>query len=158
MLQLSQILKVFCTTVLIPPEPWLDLIENEKITGADRAGLRHNFVMLPDTREKPVSKYEQIYAIVRQIPYGQVATYGQVAELANLPQQARLVGYALYQIAPSDDVPWQRVVNAKGEISHSIHREGDDYLQRSLLEQEGVLFSPEGKIDLREYRWCPTVE
>lgn len=103
-----------------------------------------------------MSTYEDIYAIVRQIPNGKVATYGQVAELANLYGKARLVGYALYQVdMRSSDIPWHRVINAKGEISHSPLRYGNDYLQRSLLEQEGIKFSPEGKINLREYLWRP---
>ncbi len=101
------------------------------------------------------STYAAIYAVVRQIPPGKVATYGQVAELANLAGQARLVGYALYQVAPQSDVPWHRVINAKGEISYSPFRSGADYLQRSLLEQEGIPFNEAGKIDLRTYRWRP---
>jgi methylated-DNA-protein-cysteine methyltransferase-like protein len=105
-----------------------------------------------------MSTYEDIYAIVRQIPKGKVATYGQVAELANLYGKARLVGYALYRVdMRSSDIPWHRVINAKGEISHSPLRHGNDYLQRSLLEQEGIKFSPEGKIKLREYLWQPRV-
>jgi methylated-DNA-protein-cysteine methyltransferase related protein len=103
-----------------------------------------------------VSAYEAIYEVVRQIPFGKVATYGQVAELANLPRRARLVGYALYRVDMShSDVPWHRVINAKGEISQSPFRQGSDDVQRSLLEQENVLFSAQGKIDLRTYQWCP---
>jgi methylated-DNA-protein-cysteine methyltransferase related protein len=103
-----------------------------------------------------MSTYDEIYRIVRQIPEGQVATYGQVAELANLYGKARLVGYALYRVdMRSLDIPWHRVVNAKGEISHSPLRHGTDSLQRSLLEQEGIKFSSEGKINLREYLWRP---
>jgi methylated-DNA-protein-cysteine methyltransferase related protein len=103
-----------------------------------------------------MSTYSRIYDIVRQIPQGYVATYGQIADLANLAGKARLVGYALYQIdVSSSDVPWHRVVNAKGHISYSPLRRGADYLQRSLLEQEGINFTPEGKIDLRQYRWKP---
>jgi methylated-DNA-protein-cysteine methyltransferase related protein len=100
--------------------------------------------------------YQRIYAVVRQIPLGQVATYGQVAELAGLIGKPRLVGYALYRIAPEqDDIPWQRVVNAKGEVSHSALRHGSDYLQQALLEAEGVEFNAQGKLDLGRYRWRP---
>ncbi|WP_139253695.1 MGMT family protein [Hydrococcus rivularis] len=103
-----------------------------------------------------MSAYDKIYAIVQQISYGRVATYGQVAELAGLYGQARLVGYALYQINTSaSEIPWHRVINAKGEISYSSLRRGDDYLQRSLLEDEGIEFSQDGKIDLRRYQWQP---
>lgn len=100
-----------------------------------------------------MSSYEAIYTIVQQIPYGQVATYGQVAELANLPGRARLVGYALFRVAPEADIPWHRVINAKGEISESPVRYGSDYLQRSLLEAEGIQFNAQGRINLRAYRW-----
>lgn len=100
-----------------------------------------------------MSAYETIYAVVRKIPYGQVATYGQVADLANLPGRARLVGYALFRVAPDAEIPWHRVINARGEISASPVRYGSDHLQRSLLEAEGVQFDRNGKINLRQYRW-----
>ncbi|MFQ4135547.1 MGMT family protein [Nodosilinea sp. PGN35] len=100
--------------------------------------------------------YERIYAIVRQIPRGQVATYGQVAELAGLVGKPRLVGYALYRVDMAhDDVPWQRVINARGEVSESPRRNGTDYLQRAILEDEGIEFNSRGRIDLGRYKWCP---
>lgn len=99
--------------------------------------------------------YELIYAVVRQIPYGQVATYGQVAELAGLIGKPRLVGYALYRVTEADEIPWHRVINAKGEVSTSPHRNGSDYLQRSLLEDEGIAFNAAGKVQLSTYRWQP---
>jgi methylated-DNA-protein-cysteine methyltransferase-like protein len=106
-----------------------------------------------------LSSYDAIYAVVRQIPFGKVATYGQIAELANLPRRARMVGYALYRVdTVGATVPWHRVVNAKGEISQSPFRNGSDDLQRSLLEQEGVVFNAAGQINLRHYRWCPEPE
>lgn len=102
-----------------------------------------------------MSAYHLIYAVVQQIPLGKVATYGQIAALAGMPGQARLVGYALYRVAASAAVPWQRVVNAKGEISQSPFRYGNDHLQRSLLEQEGIQFDAAGRINLRDYLWQP---
>ncbi|MBD2114636.1 MULTISPECIES: MGMT family protein [Cyanophyceae] len=100
--------------------------------------------------------YERIYAVVRQIPPGQVATYGQVAELAGLIGKPRLVGYALYRVdMTTDDVPWQRVINAKGEVSESPLRHGSDYLQRAMLEDEGIEFDHRGRIDLGKYKWRP---
>ncbi len=100
--------------------------------------------------------YERIYEIVRKIPCGQVSTYGQIAELSNLAGKARVVGYALFRVDPQiSDIPWHRVINAKGEISRSPFRNGGDYLQQSLLEQEGIKFSPEGKIKLGDYLWRP---
>ncbi|MEM6252225.1 MAG: MGMT family protein [Cyanobacteria bacterium P01_D01_bin.156] len=103
------------------------------------------------------NSYERIYAVVRQIPAGTVATYGQVAELAGLIGKPRVVGYALYKVAPDDDIPWQRVINAKGEISTSAFRDGSDDLQRILLEEEGIKFE-KNKIDLTKYRWQPPQE
>ena len=108
--------------------------------------------------DKPTT-YDRIYEIVRQIPRGLVATYGQIAELSNLAGKARVVGYALYRVdMKTSDIPWQRVVNAKGEVSLSPLRYGTDYLQRSLLESEGISFSDAGKIDLRKYLWQPNKE
>lgn len=99
-------------------------------------------------------RYERIYAIVSQIPYGQVATYGQVAELAGLPGHARLVGYALYRVAlPDRSIPWHRVINAQGKVSESPQRNGSDRLQRELLEDEGIIFSADQRIDLKQYAW-----
>jgi methylated-DNA-protein-cysteine methyltransferase related protein len=99
--------------------------------------------------------YDRIYDVVRQIPYGKVATYGQIAQLAGYGRGARLVGYALFRVELDQDVPWQRVVNAKGEISESPFRQGGDYLQRALLEAEGVEFSKTDRINLRQYQWQP---
>ncbi|MEL6246864.1 MAG: MGMT family protein [Cyanobacteria bacterium J06627_15] len=103
---------------------------------------------------KKSSTYERIYQVVRLIPSGKVATYGQIAELAGLFGKPRVVGYALYRVAPGDDVPWQRVINAKGEISTSAFRDGNDDLQRVLLEEEGIAFK-QNKVDFGQYRWHP---
>ena len=97
-------------------------------------------------------------SVVRHIPYGQVATYGQVAELAGLIGKPRVVGYALYRVTDGDEIPWHRVVNAKGEVSHSVHRNGNDYLQQSLLADEGIEFNAKGKLDLTKYRWVADSE
>ncbi len=96
--------------------------------------------------------HQRIRSVVRRIPRGRVATYGQVAELAGLPRQARLVGYVLH--ASEGTLPWQRVINARGEISLQGH-DGADQLQRQLLEQEGVAFGADGRVDLERYRWRP---
>ncbi len=100
-----------------------------------------------------MSQYDLIYATVKLIPVGKVATYGQIADLAGLYGKARLVGYALFRVDIEDDVPWHRVINAKGEISYSFQRQGGDYLQKVLLEEEGIEFKKNGKIDLNKYRW-----
>lgn len=103
----------------------------------------------------PLTRYQRIYQVVQQVPYGKVATYGQIAELAGLFGQARQVGWALYRLAPSSEVPWHRVVNAKGQVSRSIFRNGADEVQRELLEREGIPFSETGQIDLQADLWHP---
>lgn len=103
----------------------------------------------------PPTNYSKIYAAIRRIPFRKVATYGQIAAVAGLPRQARLVGYALFHGEVEDDLPWHRVVNAKGEISYSPARQQADHLQRVLLEAEGVIFNGQGKLDLKRYRWQP---
>ncbi|MGF1587911.1 MAG: MGMT family protein [Pleurocapsa sp.] len=104
-----------------------------------------------------MSQYNHIYAVVRKIPLGKVATYGQIADLAGLYGKARLVGYALFRVDIEANIPWQRVINAKGEISYSLQRQGGDHLQKVLLEDEGIKFKSNGKIDLNQYRWQPMV-
>ena len=110
-----------------------------------------------DQKNQP-SKYQVIYDVVRKIPVGKVLTYGQVAELAGLYGKARLAGYALFRVGLESDIPWQRVVNAKGEISYSEARCGGDYLQKTLLEQEGIEFKLNNCIDLKKYRWQPPLD
>lgn len=97
---------------------------------------------------------EKIYAVVRRIPPGRVATYGQVAALAGLPGHARQVGQALRDTPKGLELPWQRVINAKGEVSpRGIGLESG--LQRHLLQEEGVVFDSRGRIDLDLYGWDP---
>ena len=100
------------------------------------------------------SVYARIYAVVRRIPRGRVATYGQVAELAGLPGGARQVGYALHALGPVSTLPWQRVINARGAVSPRS-RPGWERVQRGALEGEGVVFGPNGRIDLERHRWSP---
>ena len=96
--------------------------------------------------------WERFYAVVRRIPRGRVATYGQVAEHAGLPGYARQVGWALHALRPGTRVPWQRVVNARGACSLRPGS-GGEHEQRLRLEREGVRFSPAGRIDLARYGW-----
>lgn len=96
---------------------------------------------------------EAICDVIRRIPKGWVATYGQVATMAGLPRRARLVGRVLQRLDPAVKIPWHRVVNARGEISYSLSRNGGDALQRRLLEQEGLEFDADGRLDLERCRW-----
>jgi len=98
------------------------------------------------------NNYLRIYKIVRQIPRGRVATYGQIAELAGLEGHARQVGYALHSLPDNLKLPWHRVINSRGEVSP--RKGGDSHeLQRKLLEAEGVTFDGKGRVDLRKFAW-----
>ncbi|MGE5602840.1 MAG: MGMT family protein [Nitrososphaerales archaeon] len=100
------------------------------------------------------SFFDRVYAVVRQIPRGKVASYGQIAALLGHPQAARTVGWALSALRGSDidDVPWQRVINSHGRISIS-RVDLDAALQRALLEEEGVEFDGRGYVDLQRFGW-----
>jgi methylated-DNA-protein-cysteine methyltransferase-like protein len=99
--------------------------------------------------------HQQIYDVVKRIPKGRVASYGQVALAAGLPGHARLAGYALFNLPRElwDKVPWQRVINAQGRVSYSEARHGHDHLQRELLEAEGVEFDQRGRVSFALYGW-----
>ena len=94
----------------------------------------------------------RVYAVVRRIPRGRVASYGQVAAWAGLGRGARQVGYALHALPDGSDVPWHRVVNAQGRVSpRSTH--GPELEQRIRLELEGVRFDAAGRIAMDRFRW-----
>ena len=96
---------------------------------------------------------EAICDVIRRIPRGWVATYGQVATMAGMPRRARLVGRVLQRLDPAIKIPWHRVVNAKGEVSFSLSRNGGDILQRRLLEKEGLRFDDSNRLNLERCRW-----
>ncbi|MEQ1854843.1 MAG: MGMT family protein [Longimicrobiales bacterium] len=98
-----------------------------------------------------MSSRDRIYAAVRRIPWGRVSSYGSVAASAGLPRQARQVGYALAALEEGSDVPWHRVVNARGQISPRSSDRTVEGLQRALLEAEGVVFDSSGRIDLERF-------
>lgn len=101
--------------------------------------------------------YKHIYAVVKKIPRGKVATYGQIAALAAMPRAARQVGYALGAMPADINIPWQRVVNSQGKISMRRRnwQSGGDDLQKILLEAEGIEFDDRERIDLKRFRWQP---
>ena len=105
-------------------------------------------------RRRVAPSYARIYAVVRRIPRGRIATYGQVARLAGLAGHARQVGYALHALPEDNTVPWHRVINARGEISRRANPSADS-LQRQLLAREGVALDARERIDLRSYQWHP---
>jgi methylated-DNA-protein-cysteine methyltransferase related protein len=118
------------------------------------SALRHNGGMRIERQVAGTSlrRWELIYAAVRRIPRGRVATYGQIAELAGLEGHARQVGYALHALSGDSRLPWHRVVNARGEVS--ARSSGDSHeLQRHLLEGEGIEFDERGRIDPARFWW-----
>jgi len=96
--------------------------------------------------------YARIWAAVRRIPKGKVATYGQVAAAAGLAKQPRLAGYALHNLPRGSSVPWHRVINAQGRVSFPP-RSAPYREQRRRLEAEGVVFLG-GRVNLARYGWA----
>jgi methylated-DNA-protein-cysteine methyltransferase related protein len=93
----------------------------------------------------------RIYAVIQQIPPGKVASYGQIAKIVG-GCTARMVGFALASTPKGSEVPWQRVINAQGKISP--HGAGfGSAMQRHLLEEEGVEFDLQGRVDWRQFGW-----
>lgn len=101
------------------------------------------------------SRYDVIYRVVRRIPAGRVATYGQVAALAGFATGARLVGYALHALPANTAVPWHRVVNAHGAISLLRASPTGGIEQRIRLAREGVVFDARGRVVLERCGWRP---
>lgn len=96
--------------------------------------------------------FEDVYEIVRKIPKGKVATYGQIARMMGQPRRAKIVGWALHKNPYFGEVPCHRVVNRNGEISSGFVF-GGPMEQRKLLEDEGIIFEEDGKINLNKYLW-----
>jgi len=96
--------------------------------------------------------FQQIMVVISQIPQGKVTTYGEVARMAGYPGYARHVGRALGKLPKDTKLPWFRVINSQGKISltgESASR------QRALLENEGIVISDSGRVQLRCYQWQP---
>ncbi len=97
--------------------------------------------------------YARIRAVVRRIPRGRVATYGQIAEVAGMPGAARLVGYALHASGPQHALPWHRVLGAGGRLTLAKLDPDTALTQRIRLEAEGVPFVGGGRVDLGRCQW-----
>ena len=95
--------------------------------------------------------FEKVNTLVRCIPVGRVASYGQIARLLGQPHGARTVGWALGGVSEGSDVPWHRVVNAAGRISLADTRGAAE--QKRLLEVEGVVVDPDGRVDMARFGW-----
>lgn len=99
---------------------------------------------------------QRIWATIRDIPRGSVASYGQIAEMAGIPRGARQVGYALRHLPPGHDVPWHRVITASGRIAFSADSDAfDKQVSRLLLEDVPVT---NGRVDMRRFRWQPDLD
>ena len=101
--------------------------------------------------------FQRIYDVVKRIPAGHVATYGMVATLAGNPKMSRVVGYALHVNPDPGTIPCFRVVNRFGECSGSFAFGGKG-AQEALLLEDGVLFLPDGRVDLKSCLWQPDTE
>src|SRR6478735_11238300 len=99
--------------------------------------------------------FKRIHAVIRKIPKGAVATYGQVAELAGLPGGARIAAAALKTSKPADRLPWQRVIGKAGKLRGriAIHDPVGAAVQRKLLEDEGITVGDTGLVALDVYGW-----
>ncbi len=106
--------------------------------------------MIPDI--EPVF-YQRVVKLIKSIPYGKVATYGQIAEYAGNRRAAREVAYILHSSSQKENLPWQRVINSKGRISMKPGRGYE--LQKQLLQDEGVVFDEKERVDLDAYQWQP---
>lgn len=105
-------------------------------------------------RSPRLSFSDRVYDVVRRIPSGKCASYGDVAALLGTPRAARGVGWALNALDGDSDVPWWRVINKRGAISIR-HPDVSPRIQRALLEDEGVRFDADGCVDWSVVRWVP---
>ena len=98
------------------------------------------------------NSFDRIYAVVKTIPKGKVATYGQIAAYAGNPRWSQVVGFALHVNPQPGSIPCHRVVNRFGEVS-SAFAFGGENMQRQLLSEEGVDFLADGRVDLAKHLW-----
>ncbi|MCH7336165.1 MGMT family protein [Acinetobacter sp. NIPH 2699] len=103
---------------------------------------------MKDTKEL----HRQILEVIALIPYGKVASYGQIARLAGLPKHARLVGYVLKHLDKESKIPWHRVINGQGRISVTRMNDQGENIQQNLLEEEGIHLL-NGKVNLKVFGW-----
>ncbi|WP_333653339.1 MGMT family protein [Acinetobacter johnsonii] len=93
-----------------------------------------------------------IFQVIAQIPYGRVASYGQIARLAGIPKHSRLVGYVLKHMDADSSLPWYRVINSQGKISLSRLNDQGQNIQAQLLMAEGILVIGD-KVKMKEFQW-----
>lgn len=98
--------------------------------------------------------FARVYNVVKEIPRGKVATYGQIATILGAPKYSQVVGFALHSNPEPNEIPCHRVVNRYGELSVSFAFGGENE-QRKKLEKEGVFFTDDGKVDMKACQWKP---
>ena len=104
--------------------------------------------------QSPVPDFRAlVLAVVRRIPKGKLASYGQVAAMAGFPQRPRQVGMVLSGLPEGTSLPWHRVVNAQGRLAMTLSRQGSDWMQRDLLLAEGIPVDLQGRLPLHQHRW-----
>ena len=108
-----------------------------------------------DRPPRSTGTHARILAVVRRIPRGRVATYGQVATLAGFPGRPRLAGYALHALPEGTPLPWHRVLGAGGRLTIAKLDPASATTQRLRLEREGVGFDARGRVDLDVWQWVP---
>ena len=117
-----------------------------------QAGIKNWNRKIESKKEKEgTNTFELVYSLVRKVPEGKVATYGQIACMIGNPRLSRVVGYAMSS-CPYDDVPCHRIVNRLGELAKSFGEDGNE-VQKYLLEKEGIKFDKDNRINLKKYGW-----
>jgi len=105
--------------------------------------------------QKSATFFRRVVMMIKKIPHGKVATYGQIAALAGNPRAARQVAWVLHAASDKKKLPWQRVINSQGGIS--LPRYGGYELQRALLVKEGIKFDAADQIALARFQWKPKI-
>lgn len=101
--------------------------------------------------------FEKVYAVVKQVPYGRVTSYGAVAKFLGTPRSARMVGYAMNSSVAREDVPAHRVVNRNGLLTGKAHFGGSRVMEQ-LLENEGVEVKDDQVVNFEKHFWDPSIE
>lgn len=125
------------------PEAW----PGAAAAGGENASSRGHGVAPQGGPGQGKGLFQQFYDVVTQIPFGKVATYGQIARLAGHPRAARMVGWALSDVPDGANIPCHRVVNREGGLAPGWED------QRSRLEAEGVTFLPDGRVNMERHQW-----
>ena len=103
-----------------------------------------------------MARMQRIWATIRDVPQGSVASYGQIADIAGIPRGARQVGYALRNLPDGHDVPWHRVLQASGRIAFAKGSRGYREQRSRLLKEDVAVIA--GRVDMQQYRWQPDLD